>query len=139
MAKPPPPEITLRLTMRDPVPGVLYSRCDARNVTSAHARTGDGPFSIDIPVSFKDGKLTGTFVRREGPVRRFVYMSIGQGAGDHTSEWSRRAKIDVHDIPPDLLAQGVAGKVLEVILPGKARDGSPPCATVRPLEPWKAL
>jgi hypothetical protein len=129
-------EITLRLTIPEPVPGVLYSRCDAKNITSAHARTSDGPFSMDIPVTLKDGKLTGTFVRREGPARRFVYLSIGQGAGDCLSEWSRRAKIDVHDIPAELLTDGA---ILQVTLPGKAKDGTPACATVRPLAPWKAV
>jgi hypothetical protein len=85
-----------------------------------------------------DGRLTGPFVRREGPLRRFIYIAIGTSAGQH-GEWSRRAKIDVHDIPAALLAQARAGQTLEVILPGRARDGGPACATVRPLQPWTAV
>ena len=77
-------------------------------------------------------------MRREGPSRRFVYIAIGTSAGQH-SEWSRRAKIDVHDIPADLLAMAREGRVLEAILPGRARDGGPACATVRPLQPWRAV
>ncbi|OYW37570.1 MAG: hypothetical protein B7Z42_09885, partial [Brevundimonas sp. 12-68-7] len=49
---------------------------------------------------------------------------------------SRRAKIDVHDIPADLLTPGA---VLEVVLPGRGKDGTPACATVRPLTPWRAV
>jgi hypothetical protein len=58
---------------------------------------------------------------------------------EHASEWSRRAKIDVHDIPADLLAPARQGEVLEVVLPGRAKDGGPACATVRPIRAWRAI
>ena len=80
--------------------------------------------------------MTGPFVRREGPTRRFVYIRIGTSAGDHASVWSRRAKIDIHDIPPILLTPGA---VLEAHLPGRGKDGSPACATVRRLGEWVGL
>lgn len=101
---------------------------------------GDGPIQFDVPITLSDdGRLTGPFVRREGPVRRFVYIAIGTSAGQHDSAWSRRAKIDVHDISADLLAQARQGHVLEVILPGRAKDDGPACATVRPLQTWRAV
>lgn len=131
--------ITLRLTLADPVPGVRYSlqKDDApfEPVTAA-----DAPLSFDVPVRLSDdNRFLGPFVRREGPARRFVYIRIGQSAGDHGSCWTRRAKIDIHDIPPALLEQARAGRVLEVVLPGRGGDGSPTCATVRPTVPWRAL
>ena len=43
------------------------------------------------------------------------------------------------DIPADLLALARDGRVLEVILPGRARDRGPACATVRRLQPWRAV
>jgi hypothetical protein len=131
--------ITLRLTIADPVPGVRYSlqQDDApfEPVTAAEA-----PLSFDVPVRLSaDNRFLGPFVRREGPERRFVYIRIGQSAGDHASCWTRRAKIDIHDIPPALLDQARAGRTLEVVLPGKGKDGSPTCATVRPTAGWRAL
>ena len=128
--------VTLRLTIADPVSGVRYSLQDSRNAP-AEARTADvGPVSFDVPVTLRpDGRLSGPFVRREGPTRRFVYIAIGRSAGDRDSCWTRRAKVDVHDIPAALLAPGA---VLEVVLPGRGKDGSPACATVRPLEGWRA-
>ena len=131
--------ITLRLTLADPVPGVRYSlqKDDApfEPVTAAGAA-----LSFDVPVRLSDdNRFLGPFVRREGPARRFVYLRIGQLAGDHGSCWSRRAKIDIHDIPPALLDQARAGRALEVVLPGRGEDGSPTCATVRPMTRWRAV
>ena len=131
--------VILRLTVADPVPGVRYSlqKDDApfEPVTAAGAA-----LSFDVPVRLSDdNRFLGPFVRREGPARRFVYLRIGQLAGDHRSCWSRRAKIDIHDIPPDLLTQARAGRTLEIVLPGRGKDGSPACATVRPIVAWRVL
>ena len=132
--------ITLRLTIADPVVGVAYSLQDKANTPVGPRIAGDGPISFDAPATLSDdGRLTGPFVRREGPTRRFVYIAIGTSAGQHACAWSRRAKIDVHDIPADLLAPARQGRVLEVVLPGRARDGGPACATVRPLQGWRAV
>ncbi|WP_312596853.1 DUF5990 family protein [Brevundimonas sp.] len=132
--------ITLRLTIADPVAGVGYSLQDKASMPVDARIAGDGPIGFDAPATLSDdGRLTGPFVRREGPTRRFVYIAIGTSAGQHASEWSRRAKIDVHDIPADLLAQARQGRVLEVVVPGRARDGGPACATVRPLLAWRAV
>ncbi len=132
--------ITLRLTIAEPIAGVAYSLQDKANMPVEPRIAGDGPTSFDVPVTLsEDGRLTGPFVRREGAMRRFVYIAIGTSAGQHASEWSRRAKIDVHDIPADLLAQARQGEVLEVVLPGRTKDGGPACATVRPIQAWRAV
>lgn len=131
--------ITLRLTIADPVPGVRYSlqRDDAPHqpVTATEAR-----LSFDVPIRLADdNRVLGPFVRREGKDRRFVYIRIGQLAGDHATALNRRAKIDIHDIAPALLDRARAGAVLEVVLPGRGKDGTPACATVRPIRGWQAL
>jgi len=131
--------ITLRLTIADPVPGVRYS-LQKDDAPQEPVTATDAPLSFDVPIRLADdGRMLGPFVRREGKERRFVYIRIGASAGDHASAWSRRAKIDIHDIPPTLLDRARGGAVLEVVLPGKGKDGTPACATVRPLEGWKAL
>jgi len=78
----------------------------------------------------------GEFVRSEGPTRRFVYIAIGGQAGDCGSPWSRRAKIDIHDLPTDLLERALQGAVLQARLPGRDKEGAPACATLRPLGSW---
>lgn len=128
--------VTLRLTIEDPVPGVRYS-LQKDDAPFEPVTAGDGPISFTLPITLHpDGRMTGPFVRREGSVRRFVYIRIGTSAGDHSSVWSRRAKIDIHDIPKAML---VSGAVLEVRLPGRSKDGSPACATVRPVTGWRPV
>ncbi len=128
--------VTLRLIIDDPVPGVRYS-LQKDDMPFEPRTAGDGPLAFELPITLHpDGRMTGPFVRREGPQRRFVYIRIGTSAGDHASAWSRRAKIDIHTIPAALL---VPGALLEVRLPGRARDGSPACATVRPVMEWRPV
>ena len=128
--------VTLRLIIDDPVPGLRYS-LQKDDLPFEPRTAGDGPIAFDVPITLRpDGRMTGPFVRREGPQRRFVYIRIGISAGDHFSPWSRRAKIDIHDIPKALL---VPDALLEVHLPGRGKDGSPTCATVRPVTAWQAV
>jgi hypothetical protein len=130
-------QITLRLTIGDPVPGIAYSLQNRENEPVGKVVAGDGPLSFDVPVKVADGpRFLGEFVRREGPTRRFVYIAIGALAGDAASPVVRRAKIDIHDLPADLLEQALAGKVLEALLPGRDKRGDPACATLRPLGSW---
>ncbi len=128
--------VTLRLIIDDPVPGVRYS-LQKDDLPFEPRTAGDDPIAFELPITLQtDGRMTGPFVRREGPLRRFVYIRIGTSAGDHASPWSRRAKIDIHDIPKALL---VPDARLEVHLPGRGKDGSPACATVRPVTAWRPV
>ena len=128
--------VTLRLIIDDPVPGVRYS-LQKDDMPFEPVTAGDGPIAFELPITLQaDGRMTGPFVRREGKERRFVYIRIGISAGDHAAAWSRRAKIDIHDIPKALL---VPDARLEAHLPGRARDGSPTCATVRPVTAWRPV
>lgn len=132
--------ITLRMTIEDPVPGVAYSLQDGKSSPVGAVVATDGPLSFDVPVRVAPGpRFLGEFVRREGPERRFVYIAIGAQAGDHASPWSRRVKVDVHELPAALLERALAGDVLEGRLPGRAKDGGPSCATLKPLKGWHVV
>lgn len=132
------PMITLRLTIKNPVLGVTYSLQDSKSRPVSPIVATDAQLSFDVPVRVAAGpKLSGAFVRREGPERRFVYIAIGAQAGDPSSIWSRRAKIDIHAIPNCLLGRALEGRVLECRLPGRAKDDGPACATIRPLDDWR--
>src|SRR5690606_34547069 len=99
------------------------------------------PLAFEFPLRIErmaDGraKFFGKQVRRDGKERRFVYIRIGQPAGQHLSLWSRRMKIDIHDVAPALLEAAAKGGVLEGTIDGTAKDGSPACATIRPVT-WR--
>ena len=132
--------ITLRLTIADPVAGLHYSLQDKKNAPVDAMIASDGPLSFDVPIRLSDdGRMLGPFIRTEGAMRRFVYIAIGGQAGGDGRVFSRRAKIEVHDIPLDLLVLARQGKVLEAVLPGRGKDGTPACATVRLIEGWRQV
>jgi hypothetical protein len=135
MARADQTEIPMRIVIEHPVTGVLHSLQAGDDLPLDPKRSRDGePLNFDFPVRVGPGpKFFGDQVRREGPERRFVYIRIGQSAGDHASPWSRRMKVDIHDIAQDLLDKAMRGEgVIETTIDGTAKDGTPACATVRP-------
>jgi hypothetical protein len=128
-------EIKLRIIIERPVIGVLHSlqAKDELPLDPKFSREGE-PLVFNFPVRVGPGpKFFGDQVRREGPVRRFVYIRVGQLAGDPSSPWSGRMKIDIHDIAGDLLDRAVrSAGVIETTITGTAKDGTPAFATARP-------
>ena len=132
--------ITLRLRIDDPFPGVAYSLQNKKNEPVGQVVAGNEPVTFDVPVQVAPGPaFHGDFVRREGAVRRFVYIAIGEQAGQRPSAWNRRAKIDIHLLSAGLLEKASAGAILEAQIPGKAKDGGPACATLRPIGEWRVV
>lgn len=127
-------DLTLRIILADPPPGVVFSKQDAKNHPVDPVRSA-GDLSLDIPITltptpngFRPG---GGFVRSDSR-GRFVYVASGRAAGDCQTDWQRRIKIYLHDLPADL----VAGEVLEATIAGRAKDGGPACATAPLLKTW---
>ena len=125
--------VTFRIVIKQPVPGVLYSLQSKDGQPFDPKASPKGKrLTFEFPVRVAAGpKFSGDQVRREGPERRFVYIRIGQLAGDASSPWSRRMKIDIHDIRDELLALAAkSGSAVELTVIGTAEDGTPSCATV---------
>lgn len=134
-------EISMRLVIENPVPGVAHSLQDKKSqpVDAKTSKRGE-TLIFDFPIRIAAGpKFYGEQVRSEGPERRFVYIGIGQGAGQKNTPWSRRMKIDIHTIPQGQLDKAAKGKTLEAVIHGTGSDGSPVCATVVPAKPWRAV
>ena len=71
-------------------------------------------------------------MRTEGKTRRFVYVATGTQAGQHGTQWSRRAKVDLPEPTPAMIkAAEAGGLVLEGAYPGTDAKGGPTCATVK--------
>jgi hypothetical protein len=132
MARSDQTQIRMRIVIERPVTGVRHSLQgkDDGPLDPKTSLAGE-PLAFDFPVRIAAGpKFFGDQVRREGPVRRFVYIRIGQMAGDALSPWTRRMKIDIHDLSQDLLDRAAEGGVLEIRVDGTGKDGSPACATL---------
>jgi len=140
MPRPAQTEVRVRLVVENPVPGVAYSLQD-KTGKPVDARISKGPaLAFDFSIRIADGpKFYGEQVRSEGPERRFVYIAIGEQAGQKGSPWSRRMKIDIHTIAPAQLEKAKAGKVLEGTVTGTGHDGTPACASVPPAKAWRAV
>lgn len=127
--------VDMRIVVEQPVIGVLHSlqAKDGSPLDLKLSRQGEA-LAFDFQVRVGPGqKMSGDQVRSEGPERRFVYIRVGQYAGDPSSPWSRRMKIDIHDIENDLLDRASrTGGIIESTIIGAGKDGSPACATVRP-------
>ncbi|MFL9840274.1 DUF5990 family protein [Sphingomonas sp. ST-64] len=130
----------LRIVIRDPVPGVLHSLQSADGAPLDPKRSSAGEsLAFECSVRIAAGpKFFGDQVRREGPVRRFVYIRIGAMAGDIMSSLSRRMKIDIHDLDAALVDHAMAGGAIEISVNGTGKDGTPACATVPAIARRKA-
>jgi len=135
MARADQTEIRMRIVIEQPVAGVLHSlqAKDDSPLDPKSSHAGE-PLIFDFPIRMAPGpKFFGDQVRREGPARRFVYIRVGQYAGDASSPGARRMKIDIHDLEQDLLDRAGEGGIIEMTVVGTDREGAPACATVRPI------
>ncbi|WP_298394310.1 DUF5990 family protein [Sphingobium sp.] len=136
MAKADQIAIGLRIIIEQPVIGVRHSlqAKDDQPLDPKSSIDGEA-LSFDLPIRVAPGpKFFGDHVRREGPIRRFIYIRIGQLAGDPGSAWSRRMKIDIHDLDPTLLAQAIDTQgIIAITVNGTGKDGTPACATLSPI------
>jgi hypothetical protein len=132
--------VTLHLSVLTPPNGVAHSLQDKDN-TPVDVRMSAGKTLIfEIPVRLEEGKsgwrFLGDYVRTEGKTRRFVYVAIGQQAGQTGTAMSRRAKVDLPEITPAMIKKASDGRLdLEGSYTGTDKKGGPSCATVNPT--WK--
>jgi hypothetical protein len=92
-------EVRARIVIEQPVAGVLHSLQEDDAPLDPKASQAGEPLAFEFPLRIErtaDGaKFFGRQVRREGPVRRFVYIRVGTAAGQRMSQWTRRMKIDI--------------------------------------------
>jgi hypothetical protein len=139
-------DLPIRIILVDPPAGVDFGvqrgRGHEYETLQVQQRTrGDIVFDFSLTVndSRKDGlpNFTGPFA--QGPADgRFLYLDVGTYAGQKDTPWSRRIKIPLKDISWTLVKRVTAksGLFLVAKIPGKGKDGSPSCATVRLLGDW---
>jgi hypothetical protein len=93
-------------------------------------------FTAQVRPSGAVADFRGPFV--QGPAGgRFVYIGIGQFAGQTETPFSRRLKVPLSGITADMAHRASGGAVLEARVPGTGRDGTPACASVKDFDGWK--
>jgi hypothetical protein len=140
-------EINCRIVLLKPPAGVDFGlqlgHANKFEVVQRQRASGDD-LTFEFTIKTKPGKdfsvdFSGLAV--QGAVGgRFIYINIGQNAGQINTPWNRRLKIPLIGITPSIIDEilKIAG-VLETSVPGTGRDGGPNCATVKPFAGWSAV
>jgi len=139
-------DLSLRIVLQDPTPDVVYGlqKGKGSNYETIQKQTsGSTDLVFEFTVQAKagnDGNLVflGPFAQGT-PQDRFIYIDIGTYAGQTNTEWSRRLKIPLFGITIGLIDKLADGKMLTAKVPGRGKDGSPNCATVKPFDGWKII
>lgn len=128
--------IELHIVLQSTTPnvrgGVQVGSGSSGEVRDWQETTGETARFVAI-AQVRDGQLPlrGDAIQKDGK-GRFVYIVWRDDSGIV----SRRAKIYVEGIDQAMLGDSDR---FEVLLPGKARDGLPCCATVTPVRGWRPL
>ena len=143
-------EINLHLILQDPPPGMhfgLQKGSGSVYQTVQVQKSGNTDLHFNFSIEIKGDKLKdalpafkGVFV--QGPrLGNFVYVDIGIYAGESGSVWGRRLKVPLYGIIWALIDKlnTVPGAVLQTTVPGKGKDGTPNCATVKPFAGWTVV
>lgn len=138
-------DLALRISIVDPVPGVTLALQRGKTATCElipPSGVSAEAVAFDFTVAVAPGpspRLLGPFVQGP-PDGRFVYVCIGAYAGDAASPWARRAKIPLGGLTWPLIGTVKPGGRLEARVAGRARDGSPACASIPLLPPgWREI
>lgn len=131
-------EVKMRIVVADPLPGVTMQvqRGKDELLPPTAARKNDLVFDFEITVDMSGDAPNFLGKYAQGPKdTRFVYVNSGTYAGQHITQWSRRAKLSLMSITREQVEKGL---VLETTMPGVGKDGGPTCASVKGIE-WKVV
>ena len=135
-------EIRLRITVTDPLTGVVMVVQDGKDKLLAPLESSSAAHVFEFPINVDLSSGTPNFLGRfaHGPKdARFVYVNSGTYAGTSQSCWGRRAKISLMTITLEQIEKAVSDNVfIETSFPGVGKDGGPTCASVKGIE-WKVV
>lgn len=126
----------LRIVLEKPPAGVDYTLqrgSGSQYETEQRQRSVGEDLRFDLEVRCEGNDCRGPHVQGKRG-ERFVYLNVGQSAGRLDSEWSRRIKV-----PLTGLSEAIGATSLEARILGTGRDGTPTCATQKPLDGWRPL
>lgn len=135
----PAPSLRIRILVANPPPGVLFAVQRGRSELLAPSAEQGETIQFDFPLRLgaplPDGAVNFLGEFAQGPPSdRFVYINSGTLAGQAGSCWTRRAKLKLAGIPPEIVRAALAepGGFMEARVLGTMGDGGPVCASVKP-------
>ena len=136
------PTIRVRIAVLNPPSGVSFAvqegKSDLVDVKQSSGENLIFEFSLNV-ADFESNpvRFTGKFA--QGPTSaRFVYINSGTLSAQAGSCWTRRAKVPLWGVTPELIREAVENnKVLFAEISGRAKDGGPACASVKLLSGWR--
>ncbi len=95
-------------------------------------------FDLTVDLSQETPNFLGKY--SQGPKdARFIYVNSGTYAGQHPTQWARRAKLSLMGVTRKRIEEILANSaILECEFDGVGRDGGPTCASVKGIE-WKVV
>jgi hypothetical protein len=136
------PIARIRITVIEPPAGVRFGVQRGRSDVADTQHSAGEPLVFAFFLNVADAgskpvRFTGEFA--QGPASaRFVYINSGTLAGHIGSCWTRRAKVPLSGVTPELLAEAMAKNLtLATEIAGRAKDGGPACASVKLLSGWQ--
>lgn len=138
--------LTLRLTVRRPVAGVLLRVQRGRDALVEPAAESADAVTFELRVEAEvreDGRVACRGPEVQGPpAGRFVYVNAGSYAGQADAAFGRRAKVPLAGLSGAVVAAALAqaGSVVAGAIDGRARDGGPAAASVPLLDDgWRVV
>ena len=131
-------DVKFRIIVTDPLPGVSMQVQRGKNELLPPTKKGNSLiFDFEISVDLTNGSPNFLGKYAQGPKdARFVYVNSGTYAGQHPTQWGRRAKLSLMSITKEQIEKALQGSRIETTMPGVGKDGGPTCASVNGLE-WK--
>jgi hypothetical protein len=135
------PTIRVRIAVINPPSGVSFAvqegKSDLVGIKQSSGENLIFEFSLNVAdLESNPVRFTGKFA--QGPTAaRFVYINSGTLSAQVGSCWTRRAKVPLWGVLPELVREAVEkNKVLFAEISGRAKDGGPACASVKLLAGW---
>lgn len=129
-------EITLEIVLVAPPKGVGFSLQKKKSEIVDYQISKGKDIRFSIPVRVKPGKngnpnFLGEFTQGT-PNERFIYICVGEYAGQKNNEWARRVKINLSSISWKQVEQAMKSSKSKLVASYQAtgKDGGPSCASV---------
>lgn len=129
-------EINLEVVLKSPPKGVGFCLQKGKSEKIDYQVSKGKDISFSFPVKIREGKneqpnFLGSYTQGK-PAERFVYICVGQYAGQENTEWARRVKIHLSGITWELAIKAQTREKGKLVASYEAtdKDGGPSCASV---------